>query len=226
MKKIAKVWGSAASKIALVFMVVYMGCFIGILFVNPLYIWDGYESYLTAARTTNQWMKHVAMASMIMYGILFVIQTNSLYEVVEGERRYFASLAKGFGFAFCLLISIHYFVQITAVRLQVAAEPAEGLVQWIQANPISGMSAINMLGWTIMYGLANFFVGLSFEHVKGNRIFRWVFFANAGMMALGAIGFFLQADPLTFFAMNVGLGGAMIFGSLLFLRFFRNSSQG
>ncbi len=46
---------------------------------------------------------------------------------------------------FFVLIGINYFIQISAVRLQIKAGQTNGLGQFIQANPVSVFSAINML---------------------------------------------------------------------------------
>jgi hypothetical protein len=60
-------------------------------------------------------------------------------------------------------VGMHDFRQITAVRLNVVAGRVEGLEHFVQANPYSILSAINMLGWSVFLGLASLFVGPVFS---------------------------------------------------------------
>lgn len=50
---------------------------------------------------------------------------------------------------FATLIGVNYFVQISAVRFNLQMGQFAGLEQVLQANPLSAMSAINMLGFTL-----------------------------------------------------------------------------
>jgi hypothetical protein len=47
--------------------------------------------------------------------------------------------------------------------LQIEEGITEGLSQFVQSFPISGIAAINMLGWTVFFGLSSIFVGFAFS---------------------------------------------------------------
>lgn len=61
-------------------------------------------------------------------------------------KKLLARIGIDFGLAFAVLTGINYFVQLSAVRLSLLKGELQGLEQIVQANPISGISAINMLG--------------------------------------------------------------------------------
>jgi hypothetical protein len=64
--------------------------------------------------------------------------------------------------SFCVCVSVAYFVQITSTRLQIQAGNMDGLIQFTQSYNISAINGINMLGWTVFYGLCSLALGLSF----------------------------------------------------------------
>ena len=69
----------------------------------------------------------------------------------------FTRIALSLGIGFAVLAGLFYFVQITAVRWSVQLGETTGLEQIIQANPLSALAAMNMLGWTLFLGLASLF---------------------------------------------------------------------
>lgn len=116
MNRIALKAGYLASVIGIATFVLYTFCFIGILVVNPLFIWTNLENYIRSVQITNQIFKHIAMFLMILYGVCFIIQVCSIGEIADRTRKYYARLAELFGIGFLTLISINYFVQLSTVR--------------------------------------------------------------------------------------------------------------
>jgi hypothetical protein len=110
---------------------------------------------------------------------------------------------------FAVLVGGFYFVQLSAVRLSVLKEQWDGLEQIVQANPYSALSALNMLGWTLFFGLSSLFVAPAFSGGKLARLIRWLFVINGIMCLLGGIGYALEITTLVFFTINFGMGGAV-----------------
>ena len=198
MNRIALKAGYLASVIGIAAFVVYTFCFLGILVVNPIFIWTNFDNYIISVQTTNQIFKHIAMILMIVYGVCFVIQVCSIDEIAVGTKKYYAKLAELFGIGFLILICINYFIQITTVRMQIDIGQTNGLEQFIQANPISGMAAINMLGWTIFFGLSCFFAGLALGNSKIEQVAKYAFLSNGVMMEVGP-GFSHKNHPFQTF---------------------------
>ena len=121
MNKIALRFGYWAAITAAAAFIVFTICFTAILIVNPLFLWTSFEAYLEAAQATNQTFKHMAMFFMLVFGACFVVQLGSIEEIAEPAGKYYAKLAKLFGLGFFVLAGMNYFIQISAVRLQVGA---------------------------------------------------------------------------------------------------------
>ena len=162
------------------------------------------------------------MILMIVYGVCFVIQVCSIDEIVERSKKYYAKLAELFGIGFLTLICINYFVQITTVRMQIDMGQTNGLEQFIQANPISGMAAINMLGWTIFFGLSCIFAGLALGNTKIEQVIKYAFLSNGVMMFLGVIGYLLDKSVVVFLCMNLGMGSAILIATIPLCYLFKN----
>jgi TM2 domain-containing membrane protein YozV len=73
----------------------------------------------------------------------------------------------GFASLFTVCVSIHYFILISSVQLSIDKEQLDGLAQFIQSNPTSGIAGINLVGWTLVFSLACFFMAPVFS---GNRL--------------------------------------------------------
>ena len=222
MNSIALKAGYWASVIGIAAFIVYTFCFLGILVVNPIFIWINFDNYIMSVQTTNQVFKHIAMILMIVYGVCFVIQVCSIDEIVERSKKYYAKLAELFGIGFLTLICINYFVQITTVRMQIDMGQTNGLEQFIQANPISGMAAINMLGWTIFFGLSCIFAGLALGNTKIEQVIKYAFLSNGVMMFLGVTGYLLNKSIVVFLCMNLGMGSAILIATIPLCYLFKN----
>lgn len=222
MNRIALKAGYWASVIGIITFVFYTVCLVGILLVNPLFTWTNFENYILSVQTTNQIFKHIAMVLMIIYGISFVIQVCSIEEIAVGMKKYYAKLAQLFGIGFLTLISINYFIQISAVRMQIHIGQINGLEQFIQANPISGIAAINMLGWTIFFGLSCIFAGLALGRTKIEQVIKYAFFLNGVMMFLGLIGYLLDKSVVVFLTINLGMGAAMLTATIPLCKLFKS----
>lgn len=185
-------------------------------------IWTNFDNYIISVQTTNQIFKHIAMILMIVYGVCFVIQVCSIDEIAVGTKKYYAKLAELFGIGFLTLICINYFVQISTVRMQIDIGQTNGLEQLIQANPISGMAAINMLGWTVFFGLSFVFAGLALGNTKIEQVVKYTFFLNGVMMFLGVIGYLWDKSVVVFLFMNLGIGAVILIATIPLCNLFKN----
>lgn len=222
MNSIALKAGYLASLIGIAAFVTYTFCFVGILVVNPIFIWTNFDSYIMSVRTTNQILKNISMIMMIVYGVCFLIQVCSIGEIVVGAKKYYVKLAELFGIGFLTLICINYFVQISTVRMQIDIDQMNGLEQFVQANPISGMAAINMLGWTIFFGLSCIFVGLALGNNRIEQVIKYAFLSNGVMVFLGLFGYLFNKSIVVFLCMNLGMGAAILTGTIPLCNLFKS----
>ena len=100
-------------------------------------------------------------------------------------------------------------------------EQTEGIEHFLQANPISIMSAVNMLGWTLFLGLSSFFIAPVFSRDKLQRVLKITFIINGISCILSGIGYVFQIDIITFLFMNLGMGGAVTVMSITASIFFK-----
>lgn len=210
----------AALFLAILFLL-WIVCFAGIAITSPLFIWTNLEEYVHYVRTNNQFFQNFAKALMLLFGPAWVILINSYYEAAMPENKASARLSLLFGLAFALLTSVHYFIQLSTVRLEISNNNTNGLLQLLQANPVSAISAVNMLGWTFFLGLSSLYLFLSIKNDRNGRITRYAFLANACICLSGSLSYLLQIDIMTFLLMNPGLGGSVIFSAIASAGFFR-----
>ena len=160
-----KIGFQSAQLLAFTF-VVWIVCFIGIAITSPLFYWTNLPDYITYFQSNGQYLQNIAKFFMLLFGPLYVLLINSYYDYAA-ENKKVVRISLLFGLAFAILSSIHYFEQLTAVRINIGSGQINGLEHFVQANPYSVMSSINMLGWTVFLGLSSFFI---FPVFKGDRL--------------------------------------------------------
>ncbi len=201
--------------------VIWIGCFIGIAITSPLFYWTNLENYVTYFQTNSQILQNIAKLFMMLFGPIYVLFINSYYDYAADDKKVLIRISVLFAMAFAVLSGIHYFIQLTTVRMDIEQGLFDGLEHFVQANPYSVVSSINMLGWSLFLGMSSFFIFPVFKGDKLNNTIRYAFLFNGISCFLGGVGYLLHLDFLTFVFMNLGLGGAVMTFSIASLFLFK-----
>lgn len=203
--------GFWAAIVAAATFIIYTGCFVGILLVSPLFLWTDMADYVRYVENNRQLFKDVAQAAMIVFGLSFVVILSCLHELAPAGRRVYTRIASNFGLGFALLVGLFYFVQLSTVKQALLLGQTEDLRQFVQANPTSALSAVNMLGWTLFLGLATLFLAPVFSG-QGSRlsnVIRYALLINGVACLVGGAAYLLQIQILIFLCITLLMGGAM-----------------
>ncbi len=195
--------------------VIFTLCFIAIAATPPLFRWTNLADYVAFATSHDEFFQNLARFTMLLFGPAYVMLLASLHDRVPQEMRLWTRLALCFGIVFAALTGVHYFVQLSAVRLSLAHGELQGLEQIVQANPNSAISAVNILGWTLFLGLSSIFVAQVFSGSRIERAIRYIFLFNGICCLLGGVGYVLDITALVFVTINLGMGGAVLIASIL-----------
>lgn len=205
--------------------IVFTLCFLAIVAINPLYIWTNFEDWVRYNSVNNQSFKYLAQMMMLFFGILFVVLLNSIHDYTQDGKKILARISLSFAIIFAAMTGMHYFVQISVVRLNLAQGQLQGLEQFIQGNPTSAMAGINMLGWTVFFGLSSLFIAPVFSGGRLERLIRYSFLANGVIVLLGGVGYIFDITILVFVLMNLGMGAAVILFTLALALLFRRLAK-
>jgi hypothetical protein len=197
-----------AAVIGLGTFVMFTLSFIAILFVNPPFTWTDMDSLLLYTKSNPQAFKYLGMLSMLLYSLIFVVIVLCERSNMQNGGRLFADIAAAFALAFCVCICLNYFIQLTATRLQIMQGVTEGVSQFTQSFPISALSAVNMLGWTVFYGLSTAFLYLAYRTTGEAKVLRRFCLINSAFMLISAVGYAFQCIFVLALCMNMGLGAA------------------
>jgi hypothetical protein len=213
--------GFWSAVLAAVTFVIFTICFVAVFRNPPLFVWTNFSDYVASARNNQTIFKSLAQLMMLMFAPLYVILINSIHQTTAPAKKVVTRLGLSFGLAFAVLIGGFYFVQLSAVRLSVAKDQFAGLEQIVQANPYGALSALNMLGWTLFFGLSSLFVAPAFSGSRLANTIRWLFVINGVMCLLGGVGYALEITALVFFTINFGMGGAVILLTIALCVYFK-----
>lgn len=216
-------WSSA---VCLTTFIAYTICFLAIYFVNPPFTWTNPGDFIAYSTSNPQIFKYAAMALMIVFSVSFIVQLECLRETVGEARRFFARLASHFAVGFSVLIGINYFVQISAIPLQIASGQTDGIGQFVQSNPNSFISAVNLLGWTVFFGIACLFASLATGKGRGERVIKYAFLANGIMMLASSMAYIFSFTLVQALFMFLGLGVATIIESIAMYAYFKSKAHG
>lgn len=225
MNRITIKLGFWSALICAVTFVIWIICFVSIAITSPLFTWTNIADYQQYISTNNQFFQYLAKAFMLLFAISFLILIHALQESVSEQFRTVARLGVAFGILFSVVTSMHYFVQISAVRFSITSNEFAGLEHFLQAKPTSVISSVNMLGWTLFLGLSSlFFFGALRNGVSG-KLLRIAFLIMGLSCLLGGFGFLTQIDLITFVCINLGMGGGVLVMTVAASGFFLNLSK-
>jgi hypothetical protein len=202
---------------------VFTVAFIAIPLTGPLFFWKDLPGYLAYVRSGPTFFQDLARWMMLLFGPLVVILFASLCELAGGTRKLLARIGLAFATIFAALTGTNYFVQLTAVRLAIQKDAVGGLEQIVQANPISAVAAVNVLGWSLFFGLASLFAAPLFTGRGLPRFVRICLGLNGIMCLLGGLGYMLDNAALVFVTLNFGMGGAVLGFSIGLALLFRRA---
>lgn len=219
MNKIVLNTGLWSAIICLTSFIVWIISFTGIAVQSPLFYWTNIEDYVDYINSNSQFFQYLAKSFMIIFSLAYMILMMVFYELTIAERKILTKIGIVFSIIFALVSSIHYFVQISSVRMAIAANEYSGLEHFIQSNPTSFLSSVNMLGWTLFLGLSTLFVYTGLNHKSGVKGIRLGLLINSVSCIFGGIAYLFQIDLLTFVFMNLGIGLGFITLTVSSIRF-------
>ena len=217
----ARVLGFWASVAAASTFVGYTICFAAILSTSPVFAWTSLADYLAYDAIYGGPFRTAAQVLMIVFALSFVVLANAIQDCAQRERKTLARIGADFGLLFALAVSIHYFAQVSAVRISVREGLTAGLEHFVQANPYSILSAVNMLGWGVFLGLASLFLAPAFPGSGVERVIRWAFLANSIFCLGGGLGYLLELEWLIFVTTTLGMGAAVLTATVALALWFR-----
>ena len=210
-------WSSFGGAVAFLLFTV---CFIAIAMISPPLIWTNLADYVASTLQYNQVFKYIAQTAMLLFGPLYVLMLSSLHDFASTEKKPLTRAALAFGLVFATLVSLSYFVQLSAVRLNVDKGHTEGIELFIQSRPDSVITAINMLGWTLFMGLSSLFVAPVFSDSKLEKALTILFSLNGAICLLAGIGYVIDNIALVFLTITFGMGGTVTVITILLCFFF------
>jgi len=219
MNKIVLNTGLWSAIICLTAFIIWIIAFTGIAIQSPLFHWTNIEDYIYYVKNSNQFFQYLAKSFMIIFSLGYMILAIVFYEFTIAERKILVKIAIVFSIMFALVSSIHYFVQISSVRFAIAENEYSGLENFLQSNPTSFLSSVNMLGWTLFLGLSTLFMYIGLTPKSGTKGIRLGLLMNAFSCIFGGIGYLFQIDLLIFVFMNLGVGLAFFILTISSIRF-------
>lgn len=211
-------WAAAGSAVT---YIIFTVCFVAILAVQPLFVWTNMADFVVYAQGNGRFFQYLAQASMLIFGVFYVVALNSIHEIVPADKKILTRNSLSFGLIFATLIGVNYFVQISAVRFNLQMGQFAGLEQVLQANPLSAMSAINMLGFTLFFGLSSLFVAPVFSGGRLEMVIRTAFLANGVFVLVGGVSYLFQWLIVLFLTINLGMGAAVMVAVVALAIWFR-----
>ena len=216
--------GYWATVICIATFVIWTVCFAAISKINPIFKWTNLADFIAYTGTYNQSFKYAAQFAMLLFAPAFLIMLHSIGDYALADKKILSRISISFATIFVACIGIHYFVQISSVRLSIANGQIAGLEQFIQSNPTSGIAGINLVGWTLFFSLSCLFIAPIFTGSRLNKVIKYAFLSNGIICILGGIGYIFDNVILILFTLNLGMGAATLTATIGLIIFFRRLS--
>jgi MFS family permease len=152
---------------------------------------------------------------------VFVVFMLSIYHSASQDKKVLGQLGFSFALICAVILSLHYYIQLTVVRQGILSGEYAGLWQFVTPNPHSFFWMFAALGYGFM-GFALLCATPTFPQ-KADKAIRWLFVAN------GVIGLaFLVGNTLGLFIINILVsfvwGALFPIAALLVAKKFRRQS--
>lgn len=200
-------------------MALYPVFFIIILKSKGLFVWTNLEQMAAYEASGGNCLKYAAMACMILFACAYCLIPLCLQS--SSQNRLYPAISALFGLAFCTCVSVAYFVQLTATRLQLLSGLTVGLEQLTQANPLSAINAINLLGWTLFFPLSTLALVPVFDRSRRGKQCKALCLANTAILLVALGAYIANNTLLLMLTMYPALGVASIGLCCCFLAYFR-----
>jgi hypothetical protein len=200
--------------------VIWAICFVAIFKMNPPFKWTNLQDFIAYSNSCNQSFKYLAQFAMLLFAPAFLVLLHCISDYATEDKKILSRISICFATIFTTCVGIHYFIQISSVRLSIANGQTGGLEQFIQSNPTSGIAGINMVGWTIFFSLSCFFLAPVFSGNRLNNVIKYALISNGIICVLGGIGYVFNNVAIIFLTLNFGMGGAILTATITLFEFF------
>ncbi len=187
--------------------------------------WTGIQQFAAALVTPYGTALTVLQVLALLQALAIGVVIITLHESVDQSRSVFTRLAVAAATIFVALSTLHYYVQWASVRQNVLKGDLEGLGHFVQFNFDSPLSAINMLGWTLFYGLAAFALAPVFRAPGKERWVKWGLVACGANGVATAIGLALGIK-IMYLTWTVGISATWYVYPLICLLYRRKKTEG
>jgi hypothetical protein len=196
--------GYVGALVATVVGYAYLVAYILLVALYPVQPWSGLESFARSLLSSYGTALTVLQVLAFFQTLSITVTVIAITQRASLHRRMFGRMAEVAVTSFMVLSCLHYFIQWAAVRPSILKGNLDGLSQFVQFNFDSPLSAINMLGWTLFYGLAALSISTLF-HGKGRHAWvRWGFVACGINGIASAIGL-AAGKQVTYLFWTIGI---------------------
>lgn len=128
----------------------------------------------------------VLLTPSLFLGSAFLVLVVAIHHVAPAERKIWSHLAVAFATAYCVLISVVYYVQLTLVGPRLAQGRTAGIEAFLFVPFDSFLYAVDILGYSFM-SVATLFAARVFAGGGLNRVVRLFLTANGLLLPFLAL---------------------------------------
>jgi hypothetical protein len=160
---------------------------------------------------TGTWFKLLTICQGLAFvtPIFFVGFLASLHTAVPEAYQVLSLMALSSAVLFAAFSSIHYVVQFALARSAPSSNDQLILGHLYQLNPEAVITSVNLLGWTLFFGLSCVLIVPLFLGSTIGNIFASLLLVNAIACCLGLVGYLYRIRLLSFMYFNL-MGLAVI----------------
>jgi hypothetical protein len=162
------------------------------------------------------WFKLLTLCQALAFltPLSFVGFVASVEAATTPDHTVLADLALAASIAFAVLSSVYYFVQFTLAGRDVSNDDGSGMEHLFQLNPGAVFTSVNILGWTLFFGIACLCLAPLFHGSAGRNAFGALLLANGVVCFAGLAGYLWKVRLLNVLYFNV-MGLAVLAFSIL-----------
>lgn len=170
----------------------YAIAYVMIMIFFPPEPWVDIQTFALSFKGAYKFLFTVTQVLAWLLSLLFVFMGAAVVRKTKEYKKIYGTIALVFGSIFLTLSTIHYYIQWTTVCAGLSSGNLSGLSMLVQSNFDSPVSAINILGWTLFFGVANTFLALCFDWSGRAKSIRIGFLVSGTVSIIASVLFTLN----------------------------------
>ena len=201
----------------------YALSYVAVVVLFPMKPWINIQTHIVEFTGAYKAFFTATQILAWLLSLAFLFVSVVIYRITTEHKKILSTIGLMFALVFLTLSSMHYYIQWAAVNRGIATGNLEGLSMFVQSNFDSPISALNVIGWTLFFGMADIFFAFCFDASRKGKNIKFGLLLNGIVSVLTALLFVINFKIIMLFWTMVMVATWYVYPVML--SYFKNEKE-